>query len=78
MLLKQDPCTCQCQMSFDSVLLWLSDKIALNPGPINFSFVNSRSIRNKCPLIGHTIVSNNLDILAIAETHFEIFDTDTT
>ena len=56
------------------ILLLLSGDIALNPGPINFGFVNYRSIRNKGPLNGDTIVSNNLDILGLAET--QISDTD--
>ena len=55
----------------------LSGDIALNPGPINFGFVNCHSISNKGPLIGHKIVSNSLDILALAETHIKISDTDT-
>ena len=50
--------------------------IALNPGPVNFGFVNSRSMGNKGPLINDTIVSNNLDILALAETHIQISNTD--
>ena len=58
------------------LILLLSGDIALNPGPINFGFVNCRSIRNKGPLICDTIVSNNLDILALAETHIHISDTD--
>ena len=58
------------------ILLLLSGDIALNPGPINFGFVNCCSIRNKGPLIDDTIVSNNLDILALAETHIYISDTD--
>ena len=57
------------------ILLLLSGDIALNPGPINFGFVNCRSTRNKGPLIDDTIVSNNLDILALAETHIHISDT---
>ena len=58
------------------ILLLLSGDIALNPGPINFGFVNCCAIRNKGPLINDTIVSNNLDILALAETHIHISDTD--
>ena len=58
------------------ILLMLSGDIALNPGPVNLGFVNSRSIRNKGSLIGDTIVSNNLDILALAETHIQLSDTD--
>ena len=58
------------------ILLLLSGDIALNPGPVNFGFVNCRSIRNKGPLICDTIVLNNLDILALAETHIHISDTD--
>ena len=38
--------------------------------------MNCHSIRNKGPLIGDTIVSNNLDILALAETHVKISNTD--
>ena len=58
------------------ILLLLSGDITLNPGPINFDFVKCRSIRNKGPLIDDTIVSNNLDILSLAETHIHISDTD--
>ena len=58
------------------ILLLLSGDIALNPGPINFGFVNCRPIWNKGPLIDDTTVSNNLDILALAETHIHISDTD--
>ena len=54
----------------------LSGDIGLNPGPVNLGFADSRSIRNKGPLISDTIVSNNLDILALAETHIQLFDTD--
>ena len=54
----------------------LSSDIALNPGPVNLGFVNSHPIRSKGPLISDTIVSNNLDILALAETHSQISDSD--
>ena len=57
-------------------MLLLSGDIALNHGPINFGFVNCHSIRNKGHLIDDTIVSNNLDILALAETHIHISDTE--
>ena len=53
----------------------LSSYIALNPGPVNLGFVNSCSIRNKGPLISDTIVLNDLNILALAETHIQISDT---
>ena len=58
------------------ILLLFSGDITLIPGPINFGFVNCHSIRNKGPLTGDTIVSNNLDILALAETYIQISDTD--
>ena len=58
------------------ILLLLSSDIALNQGPINFALVNCHSIRSKSPWIGDTIVSNNLDILVLAETHFPNSDTD--
>ena len=38
--------------------------------------MNCHSIRNKGPLTGDTIVSNNLDILALAETHTQLSNTD--
>ena len=47
-----------------------------NPGPVNFRLVNSHSIRNKEPVIGETIISNNLDIRSLTETHIQISDTD--
>ena len=56
-------------------LLLLSSDITLYPGRINFGFVNYHFIRNKGPLIGDTIVSNNLDILALAKTHIQNSDT---
>ena len=59
-----------------SILLMLSGDIALNPGPVNLGSVYSHSIRNKGPLISDTIVSNNLDILALAETNIQLSDTD--
>ena len=39
--------------------------------------MNCHSIRNQGPLIDDTIVSNNLDNFALAETHIHISDTDT-
>ena len=58
------------------ILLLLSSDITLDPGPINFSFVNCSSIRNKGSLIGDTIVSNNLDTLALGETPIQNTDTE--
>ena len=57
------------------ILFLLFGDVALNPDPINFGFVNCRSIRNKGLLIADTIVSNNLDILALAEIHIQNADT---
>ena len=57
------------------ILLLLSCDITFNLGLINFGFVNCRSIRNKDPLIGDTIISNNLDLLGLAETHIQNSDT---
>ena len=57
-----------------SNLLLLSSDIALNPDPVNL--VSDHFIRNKGPLIGDSIVSNNLDVLALAETHIQISDSD--
>ena len=59
-----------------SIMLLLSGGIVLNQGPVNLRLVNSCSIRNKEPLSGDTIVSNNLDILALPETHIQIYCTD--
>ena len=51
------------------IVLLLSGDIALNPGPINFDFVNCHSVRNKGPLDVDILVLNKLDILVLAETH---------
>ena len=58
------------------ILLPLSGDIALNPGPVNLGFVSSHSIGDKGLLISDTIVSNNLVILPLAETHIQISNTD--
>ena len=59
-----------------SILFLLSSDIALNPGLVNLGLLNSCSIMKKGALISDTIVSNYLDILALAETHIQISDTD--
>ena len=58
------------------ILLLLSGDTSLNLGPINFGFVNCSSVRNKNPLIGDTIVLNNLYILALTETNKQTSDID--
>ena len=58
-----------------SLILLLCGDISLNPGPIKFAFANTRSIRNKGPLIGDLVLSKNIDIFALTETHIRPFDT---
>ena len=57
-----------------SLLLLLSGDISLNPGPTTLAFVNSRSMRNKGPLISEMVESKGIDILALAETHIRPLD----
>ena len=56
--------------------LLLSGDIILNLGLINFGLVNWLSFRNRGPLFGGTIVSNNLDILVLGQTDIQNSDTD--
>ena len=55
------------------MLLLLSGDISLNPGPTRLAFVNSRSMRNKGPLISEMVESKGMEILALAETHIRPF-----
>lgn len=55
--------------------LLLSGDIQSNPGPVNFGFVNCRSIRNKGPLISDLVTDADVDIFGITETHIRVNDT---
>ena len=56
-------------------LLIQSGDVALNPGPVNFGFVNCRSVRNKYLAIADVISSQSLDIIGLTETHIRCYDT---
>ena len=58
------------------LLLLLCGDVAVNHSPINFGFVNCRSIRNKGPLLHDLIQCSDLDILGLVETHIRPTDTD--
>ena len=42
---------------------------------MKFAFANSRSVRNKGPLISELLLAHKIDILAIAETHIRFVET---
>ena len=56
-------------------LLLLAGDIEINPGPVNFGFVNCRSIRNKGPAIADLLTSASLDVFGMTETHIRSTDT---
>ena len=56
-------------------LLILSSDVALNPGPVNFGFVNFRSVHNKHVAITDIILSQSIDIARLTETHIRGNDT---
>ena len=50
--------------------------VAMNPGPVMLDSVNTRSIRNKGPLLSDTIASHAFDFLCLTETHICTTDSD--
>ena len=58
------------------LLLLLSGDVSLNPGPLTLVLVNTRSVRNKGPLLADIVASNDLDILCLTETHVRPYDSD--
>ena len=50
--------------------------MSLNPGPLTLGVVNTRSVRNKGPLLADIVASNDLDILCLTETHVRPSDSD--
>ena len=50
--------------------------MSLNPGPLTLGVLNARSIRNKGPLLGDMVASNDLDFLCLTETRILPFDSD--
>ena len=50
--------------------------VAMNPGPVMLGLVNTRSIRNKGPLLADTIASHTFDFLCLTETHIRTTDSD--
>ena len=58
------------------LLLLLSGDVSLNPGPLTLGVVNTRSVRNKGPLLADIVALNDLDILCLTETHVRPSDSD--
>ena len=58
------------------LLLLLGRDVSLNPGPLTLVVLNTRSIRNKGPLLANIVASNDLDILCLTKTHVRPFDSD--
>ena len=58
------------------LLLLLSGDVSVNPGPLTLGVVNTRSVRNKGPLLADIVASNDLDILCLTETHIRPYDSD--
>ena len=50
--------------------------VAMNPGLAVLGLVNTRSIRNKDPLLPDTIASHAFDFLCLTETHICKIDSD--
>ena len=57
-------------------VLLLGGDVSLNPGPLTLGLLNTRSVRNKGPLLADIVASNDLDILCLTETHVSPFDSD--
>ena len=45
------------------LLLLLGGDVSLNPGPLTLGVLNTRSVRDKGPLLANIVASNDLDIL---------------
>ena len=58
------------------LLLLLGGDVSFNPGPLTLGVVNTRSIRNKGPIIANIVASNDLDILCLTEAHVCPYDSD--
>ena len=58
------------------LLLLLGRDVSLNPGALTLGVLNTRSLRNKGPLLVNIVASNDLDILCLTETHVRPFDSD--
>ena len=56
------------------LLLLLGGDVSLNPGPLTLGVLNTRSVRNKGPLLADIVASNDLDILCLTETHVVPYD----
>ena len=50
--------------------------MSLSPGPLTLCVLNTRSVRNKGPLLADMIASYDLDFLCLTETHICSFDSD--
>ena len=51
------------------LLLLLVGVLSLNLGSLTLGVLNTRSVRNKGPLLADIVASNDLDILCLTETH---------
>ena len=58
------------------LLTLMCGDVGMNPGPVMLGLVNTRSIRNKGPLLADTIASHNFDFLCLTETHIPTTDSD--
>ena len=56
------------------LLLLLVENGSLNSGPLTLGVLNTRSVKNKGPLLADIVASNDLDILCLTETHVRPFD----
>ena len=50
--------------------------VSINSGPVMLGSVNSRSIRNKGPLLADILASHTFDFLCLTETHIRATDSD--
>ena len=57
-----------------SLVLLLGFDISLNSCPTRLAFVNSRSMKNKGPLISEKVETKAIDIFALAETNIRPFN----
>ena len=58
------------------LLLLLGGDVSLNPGALTLGVLNTRSVKNKGPLLADIVASNDLDIHCLTETHVRSFDSD--
>lgn len=59
-----------------SLLLLLAGDVSLNPGPLRVGTVNTRSYRDKAPVVSDLVVSRSIGVLGITETWLTTNETD--